>query len=58
MMRRVLILLLEARVEKLTRALLRHGERHCVGVEAHCDTWAALSEQFDDACARADEARA
>lgn len=51
-MKRLLGFLLDMRVEKLQRELVKHGARCCVGVESHCPTWAALSIQYDDALTR------
>lgn len=56
--RTVRIFLADARVEKLTRDLVRHGTACCVGVEAHCARWTAISTLYDDALERAKAARA
>lgn len=58
-MRRLLVLLLEMRVEKITREMLKHAERHCLGhEEAGCAKWSAINDQYDDALDRLRAARA
>ena len=56
-MRWLTTFLLEHRVNRLVRDLLQHAEACCVGVPDHCDRWAAISEQYDDALARLRAAR-
>lgn len=56
-MKWLLLIVLEQRVQRLTRDLLRHGNTCCVGVPDHCDQWAAISEMYDDALRRLQEAK-
>jgi hypothetical protein len=55
--KRLLVFFLDTRIEKLTRAMLRHGVAcPCgLGVAFHCPRWAAISGMYDDALTRRSE---
>lgn len=53
----LLRLLLDLRVERLQRDMLKHARRCCVG-QQECPAWEAIGVQFDDALKRRAEASA
>jgi hypothetical protein len=55
--KRLLVFVLDTRLEKLTRQMVRHGAAcPCgLGVAFHCPRWAAISGMYDDALTRRSE---